>query len=215
VNARGGPVVLALLLAGCGFLRDWNRDGVVLVGCLGDSNTAQITGPKWCAFLRDELPTVRTRVSAAGGSGAIDLDGTALGFPIAGSVYVDHLLAWPRLPDVAIEAWGTNDVLRGSRAAPIVRALAKHARRLHRAGIGVLVATIPYVLGEPATNAMIDRVNAAIVKRFAPCVVDFTTAPPATAEFYVNARHLNDLGQHVRARVAAGALRRAGRACGP
>lgn len=202
-------------MAGCApLLRDWNGDGTKLIACGGDSNTEQASGPKWCAHLRHLLPGWTTRASAGRGSHAVDVPGTFGGVPISSVFYVERMLAWERRPDVAILAWGTNDV--GRHPAPrIVGALAAHAARLRTAGVGVLVATIPHALDDPEHDAAVQELNAALTARFAPCVVDFTTPTPPIRDFYESRLHLNAAGQWARATSAAGALRRASSRCGP
>lgn len=204
----------AVLLAGCGVFRDWNEDGIRLVACGGDSNTVQLRHKAWCAYLRDELgeEDVRTRASAWASTRAVDTDKTVFDEPVSSAYWVDLMLRWPRRPDVAILAWGTNDI-GVSDTRQIAEALADRSARLRRAGVGVLVATVPLAFGDAHHNALAEELNVEIRRRFAPCLVDFTTITPPTKAFYLDRLHLNDTGQRRRAAEAARALRAAPRAC--
>jgi hypothetical protein len=214
-------MVAILLLFGCGgggILRDWNEDGVILVACGGDSNTARRRDhPSWCGYLHEELPKVRTRQAAWGGSEAVDDSRKAYGgrLPSSSAYYVNQMLAWRQKPDVAILAWGTNDLILNHAPAEVVAALTDRRAVLRAAGLGVLVATVPYMVGNPAVNHRVDEVNALFVSTFGPCIVDFNAASPPSREFYMDDRHVNDVGQRARAQRAAEALRNAARRCGP
>ena len=187
-------------------LDDWNGDGSPFVACAGDSNTMAAV-PLWCALLRAHLDGVVTRSLGWPGTRASDDPGRILGMPLSSHYYLERMLAgWRPRPDIVVLAWGTNDVLVHT-PKEIVAAIESLVVWMRRAGIVPLVASVPRRFDGVATwDAAIASINAQLAARYGPCLIDFTTITPPSAEWYVNVRHLNGAAQERRAIAVAQAL---------
>ena len=111
-------------------------------------------------------------------------------------------------PEVAVLAYGTNDLLLKAPVRDVVGALAHEAERLRSAGALPLVALVPPVRSyDVATNQLVRELNDALRETFpAERLVDFATGF-GDAQL-VDRVHLDDAGQARRAVLAAEAIAR-------
>lgn len=187
-------------------LRDRDGDGRIRIVCLGDSNTfLPGAGPSWCDRLPDALPAAfASRVVNRGLGGAT---ATREGSLLDASAPLSHVLA-SDAPDVAILAYGTNDLLAGVETGAIVAALASHVDRLHAAGVRPLLALVPPLRSQDVqANHQVQALNRSLQQAFpSSWLIDFWTGF-GDAEL-VDRVHWNAAGQARRAAAAAEALLR-------
>jgi lysophospholipase L1-like esterase len=201
---RGRPEAAPVAGWDRGQLRDVDGDGRLVLVCLGDSNTERMPGawPPWCDRLPSLLPAgFRVVNRGQGGATASAVGLLDAAAPLAHALENDT-------PDVALLAYGTNDVIAGATSAEIVAATARHARRLLEAGVQPLIALAPPLRSaDAAENAAVVELNAALRAGFPErWIVDFWSGF-GDAQL-VDRVHLNDAGQERRARIAAQALAR-------
>lgn len=153
--------------------RDANGDGRITLVCLGDSNTAAAGGAEapWCDRLTPQLGADRAlHVLNRGWGGA-----TAGPSLVPAADAVTHAVE-SDAPDLAVLAYGTNDVLSGASPDAVVAALAGHVRALLAAGAEVWVATLPPVRADDAYAPAVEATNAALRRGFPEAMrIDFDT----------------------------------------
>jgi lysophospholipase L1-like esterase len=194
-------------------LDDWNGDGKRLIDCAGDSNTSGTGGPSWCRRMSWWLDDFETRLAAWPGTRAADDQERALGAPVSAQFFLGRMLGRKPVADMAVLAWGTNDVFVHS-AEEIVAAIDVLAERVRKEHVVPIVATIPWLYDmPPGTNLRVAVVNANLRARYAPCLIDFTNITPATSTWYLDRRHLNQAGQDRRALAALYTLATMPRSC--
>ncbi len=203
---------------------------VLRIACLGDSNTSSnwrhwgdpgfVHGSGWCEQLVTELDEFSVQIEnhAVGGARAIDSPPellTSTGLALDGAHQLAAALAGEP-PDLVLLAFVTNDLNPRDPRSPeeIVEALATLAGVAEAAGSTALVATAPAVFPKARTGASspdplrIEQVNALIRKTFPDDRrLDFDQG--FLLFHYFDEMHLNTAGHTLRARQAAGAIRRA------
>jgi lysophospholipase L1-like esterase len=186
-----------------GQLRDVDRDGRITVVCLGDSNTQAMAGasPPWCDRLAPLLPA-GFRVVNRGLGGATATTAASL---LDASAPLAHALE-NDAPDVALLAYGTNDVLAKVASREIVAAIARHARRLQAEGVAPFIALVPPLRSDDvASNRAVQELNAGLRQAFpAERILDFFSG--FGDEALVDRVHQGAAGQARRARIAADLL---------
>lgn len=187
-----------------GQLRDLDGDGRITLVCLGDSNTEVMPGawPPWCERLRPLLsPRFRVVNRGLGGATATSVGLLEAATPLAYALENDA-------PDVALLAYGTNDVVAKVPPKEIAAAIARLVRRLLEKGVQPLVALVPPIRSDSeAANASVRELDAALRAAFPPpWIVDFQQGF-GDADL-VDRVHLNDAAQMRRAHIAARALAR-------
>lgn len=205
------------LLVASGCLRDVNRDGRVLIACLGDSNTQagwpDAESVRWCELAAARLPDVvalrgpfplREPVQflnlGLGGGAVTDAEAV----PWAAPSQLRAALAAGA--DVVIAAFGTNDVRRRLES---VEKIVSGYRTLcaNAAPARCLVALTPPVFPpHEDRNPAIATLNAALRGAFPPSqVIDFWTGFER-GDFSPDGLHLSHQGQEKRASRAVDAL---------
>jgi lysophospholipase L1-like esterase len=206
---------------------DRNRDGRIVVACLGDSNTDSAwqhqkeggfpAGRGWCEILGEDLDGDRVRVVNLGIGGATIgphwIGGGPEGRAIfEGSHHLDVALAEQPV-DAVVLAFGTNDILpeSGSDPSQIVDDYNRVWRRARANDVLALVATTPPVLrharsGEHRRSlAAIEMTNEGLRETFAPRhVVDFHVG--VAPDDFLDDLHLGASGMEKRAEAARRAL---------
>lgn len=178
-------LLAAILTTGCldRAPHDVDGDGVVRITCFGDSNTLRAwtenAPPSWCEHLGEWVHARGWTIFNMGmfGAGAIDPDETFGGASLYAGDWITQAMSDPqRHPDVAVLAYGTNDVKRGNRAEAVAQAIMGLRDRLEMAGVRVVVATIPptSLPGPAHRNRTIDRTNLLLRTALPPdALVDF------------------------------------------
>lgn len=207
---------------------DRNRDGRIVIACLGDSNTAShwqyerhngfTIDQGWCERLQVRLDDPRVETVNMGEGGATVSPHPVQGlYPnkyFEGSLQLEEVLK--RHPvDLAILAFGTNDVLPTFNGIPIdiVDHYTRVRRQARAAGVPALVALTPLAVPHPERKemtrslvALIDT-NRFLRERFAPYeLVAFDLG--AEAENFIDDVHMSAHAQALRARAAEEAVRR-------
>lgn len=212
---------LLLLSAGC--LEDVDANGTYTIAVIGDSNSAALDWrTTWVQLVQDDhlLPELRVasgdavvtvpvawdNASLVGFSCVGELAGLSRGFTYATAAIYNHA-------DAIVLALGTNDLQSDVAPAPpadVVACYRAVAAAAEKAGVSLFVATTPPVYppwlngtgGAEYWNAETAALNARVRAAFDPSrVIDFDSG--FTADMYVDGRHLNAVGQQLRARRAA------------
>jgi lysophospholipase L1-like esterase len=184
-----------------GVLADRNGDGLIVVGCLGDSNTQIIPlRPRnWCEMLRDLMPEHGFATVNRGEGGATAV---SEGSMIHAADHLDYALAYDRV-DAVVMAYGTNDLLI-ARASPeeVVAAYRSFRTRAHAAGVDFFVALASPLLRElDSSGTGVEILNAEIAKAFHEKeIIDFFS--DMQPDDYEDEIHLRDSGQAKRAAAA-------------
>ncbi len=190
-----------------GRIRDVDRDGRIVVVCLGDSNTEQSERrpASWCDELGGLLgdPAWQTVNRGLGGATA------APSSLRPAQDQLDYALAHDA-PDVVISAFGTNDLAQQIDPAEIVAAYFRQWRQSAAAGAEFFVAlTPPATPASDPANARVEELNELLRRSFpAERLIDFASG--LSPSDFVDAVHLAPSGQAQRARAAREALRAAG-----
>jgi hypothetical protein len=192
-------------------LHDGNHDGVLVVACVGDSNTWDPDHDRWCSLVARKvkhlpvdgqtLPVRFVNYSFWGAplceTPRVDL------FPPTGKTLVrfarsDHA-------DVVILAMGTNDFQRLEVSPPrFLHCLDTVVR--HNPGMGFFVATIPQLYDPHVTcGERIREANADLVAA-GYAVIDFDHGFPMPL-FLADGVHLGREGQELRAKRVIAALK--------
>jgi lysophospholipase L1-like esterase len=184
-------------------IRDVDRDGRIVVVCLGDSNTerSDLRPVSWCDELGAELPAPTWSTVNRGLGGA-----TASETSMRPALWqLEYALA-NDAPDVVIAAFGTNDLMQDVDPGEIVASYHRLGRRAAADGVAFLVALTPaampvaHRLNEPAR-----ALNELLRQAFPPeQVIDFWSG--FGEGDYDDAIHLGPAGHARRARVARAAL---------
>ncbi len=202
---------------------DRNRDGEILIGCLGDSNTTagwQYVEPTgfppdrgWCEQLVAGLddPRIRLVNLAAGGASVCpnDIGGVAeMRIYFSGPGQVDALLTTEPV-DIVFLAYGTNDVLPERSGIPrkIVDCYNAVWRRVRQHDLLAFIPITPPALhyrrpGKYRRDlALIAELNERIVETFDPhYLLDFHAN--MTPDDFMDDLHMNENGQTKRAEEA-------------
>ena len=218
---------------------DRNRDGEVVIACLGDSNTDstwQHEAPGgfseergWCERLEDLFEgRVRTVNLGMGGATILDhpelLHGGDMERIAADARRQFRIALESARPDILILAFGTNDVLDDYGFAPdeIVHAYRRFWQMARAEGLLLLAATVPPV--QPAEAVFQaprfrgggdgrSRADLEEVNRMLrarfPERLLVDFANGFSLEEFLDRVHLNEAGQERRARLAHQAVRRA------
>ena len=197
------------------YLTDLDRDGVLSIGCLGDSNTdetwpAPKGHPRWCTYLARRMRSARVwNGSVLRIEPVRFLDFGEWGAPVCVGSILQTDAALAAGVDLLVTAFNSNDVLRYH--LPPEQIVGCHQDLLARvAPRPVLIGTTPPAYGcPPGDDLAIALANEALLAAFPDQLVDFTTGFVA-GYFDPDGIHLNDLGQERRALVARRALRLAG-----
>lgn len=196
---------------------DLNGDGVLTLGCAGDSNTSLQAGrTRWCERLEELVgdPNFRTVNVAVPGATAI---------PSHNSAYqqIPVLLDPVYAVDAVMLSFGTNDTNLvyfdpdparfDGQLDEIVSHLELHYSTLESLGMRVYVATMPprrlMVFGAPGRNERIIGLNARIRAAFSEAeIVDHYDLFYSDTTEMADGIHLNQLGQNKRAWRALEAL---------
>jgi lysophospholipase L1-like esterase len=118
--------------------RDANGDGRITLVCLGDSNTQAMAGaePPWCdrlaPLLGDEVRVVNRGIGGATAGPSLVEAASVLAYVLENDA-----------PDLAVLAYGTNDVLAGHAIEDVVASLARLDRALLAAGARSWIALVP------------------------------------------------------------------------
>ncbi len=171
--------------------RDRNGDGTIHIACLGDSNTYPNFGQNpasWCVYAGQTLWHRALEFSTLAAMGHQ--------LTVHGAEQLDAAIA--RDADLAIFAFGTNDVAAGKSSASIVAEMRALATRATDAEVDVLFATIPPRYDSDTLRAAIKALNAAIGDAFpAERLIDFWTG--FTSEhFLADGVHVNRAGTRKR-----------------
>lgn len=190
-----------------GRIRDVDRDGRIVVVCLGDSNTERRGSPpeSWCDSL-GELLGDRGWVTVNRGLGGATASDASLR---PARMQLEYALA-NDAPDVVIAAFGTNDLLQDVEVERIGAAYGALWRRAAEDGVTFFAALTPPAMPEThPLNAKVAKLNG-LLRSFIPSerLIDFASGY-AAADF-ADAVHLGPSGQARRARAAWDALRAAG-----
>jgi lysophospholipase L1-like esterase len=187
---------------------DRNHDGVTRIACLGDSNTASFLERSWCDVLGETSPDWVMSNRSAGGMTIIDFGATYGGFVLAAAPHVDEMLTIDH-PDVAILAFGTNDLWRWASPQRVVDAYAQTKAKIERTGVRCLIALTPPTQPPqpPALNNAIRDLNARLRTAFPSDIVDFWSGI-TEADIKPDGLHMNAAGQAKRAAAAREALLR-------
>lgn len=228
----GGAVALAAPLP---VAADRNQDGMIVIACLGDSNTAsdwqaarENGFPEeagWCEQLGRSLAESSVRTVNMGEGGATvsphPIQGLYPNHHFEGASQLEQVLA--RHPvDLAILAFGTNDVLPTFNGIPvdIVDNYTRVWRQARAAGVPTLVALTPTAVPHPETGvltrslAAISETNQLLRERFFPYhLVAFDVGPEP--ENFMDDVHLSAEGHQGRARAAVEAVTRLAYGLGP
>jgi alpha-tubulin suppressor-like RCC1 family protein len=193
-----------------GRIRDVDRDGRIVVVCIGDSNTerSEIRPVSWCdrldALLTD--PAWMTVNRALGGAAASD------GTLRPGREQLEYALDHDA-PDVVIAAFGTNDLREGLPPAQVAGAYWALRQRTAEHGVAFFAALTPPILtpegDEDPRSEAVRVLNEALADLFpAERRIDFASG--YAPRDYVDGVHLAASGQERRARAALAALQAAG-----
>jgi lysophospholipase L1-like esterase len=156
-------LIVSTVGTGCGRLPDWDvdRDGVVRLAILGDSNSFGLDPRNWCAKLRETLAEVepgRWEIKAYGCLGA-----RITGNPDpsrSGQAQVDRALAASPPVEVALLAFGTNDLQFEQTPREVIDAYGEAMRQFEQAGVRVLLAYTPPRYDDEGEAAVIESQNA-------------------------------------------------------
>ncbi|MGH0031299.1 MAG: GDSL-type esterase/lipase family protein [Myxococcota bacterium] len=183
--------------------RDVNGDGRITLVCLGDSNTQAMPGAPspWCERLRERLGDAVAVVNRGQGGA------TALPSLVPGEAAVRHAVRYDA-PDLAVVAYGTNDLMWGHAPESVARASARLAADLRSEGASVWVALVPPVrASDVEQNRAVRQANAVLRAEVpAPWVLDFHSG--LGDEQLWDRVHLTGAGQARLAEVAAAAILR-------
>lgn len=198
---------------------DANGDGILRLGCLGDSNTeASPTLTHWCEMLISLVGDPRFEVVNFAVSGA-----TAIPTGNDASMQIEAALAPSVHLDAAVLAFGTNDTnlvhfstdpaLFESQITAIADAIEQHAATLAAAGLSVYVATTPprwkALFGPNGYNERITALNDEIRARIPDsALIEFYAGFHPDPSEIGDGVHLNRRGQDKRAWRALRVLRR-------
>lgn len=204
-NWRKVARVIAAVCAVSGCVVDQNHDGQRTVACVGDSNTMPrwpgpdpVAGQRWCEQLAAAHPGYTYR--NLGMVGASVTGGWA---PIAGydgpEQFATLTMTAPA-PDAVVAAFLTNDVRTwGASPASVVARLQAWQVALGPVPLWVLLAPP----AEPAHQAAIDAMNAAVVAAFPGRTIAVVYQP---GDYLPDSVHLNAAGHVRRATAVATAL---------
>jgi len=202
---------------------DRNRDGEIVIACLGDSNTASgwqagVDGgfPSeygWCEQLSPLLEDSRVRVLNFGIGGATMSPNPLrskpeIGVFLSGLEQLDYALVTEPI-DVVMAAFGTNDVVlpHGGRPEDIVDYHNRAFRRARSHGLLAFVATVPPAFLNPKTGRIhrpLDaiRLTNELLRETFPRRVLLDFERNMRRQKYLDHLHMNAAGQAVRAREA-------------
>lgn len=214
-------LVLTTGLSSC--VWDWNNDGHILVGCLGDSNTDEyfnpITAPTWCSKLtvhRSSVGRMWENVNyAVSGAPIVPIPNPTETCPDCDDgINVVHqfhtMIAAGWRPDVLIIAAGSNDIIRfDSVSTPesVVATLMQIDAEADMLGIRdrwfALVPPVdPDWPNADGINAVISNFNAYMKAHLPPeKIIDLYAGFLDHRYFRNDLVHFNDLGQSQRAAV--------------
>ncbi len=201
-------------LAAAAHVEDWNDDGNIVIGCLGDSNTSNLAQGQtsWCPQLGTLFAqaglTWQVRNMGIPGATVIDPNpGASSGWTsTALQQLVDSASGGPA-PDVLVLAFGTNDLGFGSSVNDTVTAYSFMKSVIEFLGGRALVALTPpvqpFVAGQyPGIDALNDALRTAFP---ADEVIDFHSIMDLSTD-YLDFIHMNNAGQTKRAAAAYQAL---------
>jgi lysophospholipase L1-like esterase len=208
---RLGLAVAVLGLASSSCIWDVNKDGTIVIACLGDSNTSYPFFGSYCEQIAAAYPSLKLINYAIAGTKAIGGDNDGLA-QIAAAHAGDPASGKPPA-DFVVLAFGTNDI--GGNGAISATEMANRIDTLKAAasaaGMVPFVASIPprFVAraqdGDPCTpnpssTPVIDAADVLIQQRIDPLwFVDFHTGVTCPAQFYTDGVHINGTGQTLRA----------------
>jgi lysophospholipase L1-like esterase len=181
---------------------DANGDGVYRLGCVGDSNTSAIHGPRWCELLEDAIGVAAFEIVNVAQVGATVTPAVRSGPDAAAQMAT--VLTFE--PDAVVLAFGTNDRMLGRSPVEIHDAYVVEAARAAEAGVAFFVATTPPLggcVGEACPR--IFELNALLRATFGSAVLEFFTG--FTGEhMHPDRIHVNAAGQALRAERALAVL---------
>lgn len=181
---------------------DVNGDGVYRLGCVGDSNTSAIHGPRWCELLQEALGVAGFEIVNVAQVGAT-VTPSVRSRPEAASQMATVLALEP---DAVALAFGTNDRMLGRTPAEIHDAYVVQAATAAAAGVAFFVATTPPLggcVGEECPR--IFELNAMLHATFGATVLEFFAG--FTGEhMHPDRIHVNAAGQALRAERALAVL---------
>lgn len=191
-------------------IKDVNNDKLIKVGCFGDSNTmAYIENsriiPQWCGYLQEYIHNPMVAMINAGFSraSAVDTSGAVYGAPL----YADYFLT-PQLEtmtlDIAILAYGTNDIAYGVPIDDVVSTYKTLRDKIVSYGVRPFIAlTPPNYSNDGIFNTAINELNAALIAAFPPEeLIDFYSTMNYPQDYQADGVHLNIQGQRERAQQA-------------
>lgn len=180
-------------LVSCDLASDVNRDGVVRIACIGDSNTDVSDG--WCSGMMTDMASLtrpKWEVLNYARSGATIIDAPPLLRSWWFQAQVDEMLAEPVPPDVVILAGGTNDARWDFEVGVVIDKLFSLKEQIEE-GTAVLnqngsvstavviIATVPQIYSpvadqEPYAPLRTEAYTDAIRSSFSPVnLLDFRT----------------------------------------
>ncbi|MEK7630886.1 MAG: GDSL-type esterase/lipase family protein [Patescibacteria group bacterium] len=181
---------------------DINNDGIIRIGCLGDSNTFNWSRARWCDFLVQQI-AVQTPV---GNNSPAFTGATVTHNPKGGlwDAYGQMPMVLAAGVDVIILPFGTNDINLFHRTPEeIVAAYSENKATAEAAGFPVFIALTPPlqdgILGIPQPER--EATNNLIKQTFpSEYIIDFSST--MIPEDYGDLVHMNNYGQFERARKA-------------
>jgi len=206
----------------CGCLYDNNDDGQYKIGVVADSNS--VVAPdiriSWVTVVESSLPTVFAQKNGARTEEPLAWqNGALIGFscvrPFNGQWgTVEAGVAWARqmviynAVDAIFLAVGTND-LEGDLATPeqVIQCYKDVKAVADEANLAFFVATTPPVYDPfpdaASWNVTIDALNELVRENFDPrFIVDFHNGFTPDMYLDTDGRHLNDIGEQLRAQRA-------------
>lgn len=181
---------------------DLNGDGVYRLGCLGDSNTSAVLGPRWCEMVHEAVGVAEFEIVNVAQAGATVTPSAGAG-PDADAQMATVLALEP---DAVVLAFGTNDRLLGRAPAAIHDAYRVQAANAAAAGVAFFVATTPPLGGCVGVACpLVFELNAMLHATFGAAVLEFFDG--FTGQ-YMNRDgiHVNPAGQALRAERALAVL---------
>jgi lysophospholipase L1-like esterase len=208
---RLGMAVAVVGLASSSCIWDVNKDGTIVIACLGDSNTSYPFFGNYCEQIAAAHPNIKLINYAVPGAKAVGgtNDGAA---QIAAADVGDPANGKPPA-DFVVLAFGTNDI--GGNGAITATEMADRIDTLKAAasaaGMVPFVASIPprFVARaletdpctpNPGASPVIAAADVLIQQRIDPLwFIDFYTGVTCPAHFYTDGVHINQAGQDLRA----------------